>query len=290
MSSRASQIITIHRSTAPEAKSMFCFPGAADSVTSFLPLSGCLGTSFTIYGIQGRGLDGTAAPHASVEQAVLDNIDAIGETGRGKPYSLLGHSFGGWIAFETARELSIRGTELNTVVLLDTDPPAVGDSKFRRPSRLDAVMELIRNLEDKAGQSLNLGRTQIAEAGRDQQVLMLMKGMKNVGLFPRAASAESVARVLEVFEANLNTRYAPPGPLAGDVLLIYPSLPQLLAGDEVGKDPLRAKRDCDELAFQAWQGFARRVKRIDVPGTHMSMLSNPYIVRVAEEIRRVWGG
>jgi thioesterase domain-containing protein len=285
--SSSQQLITIQRAPGADAKSIFCFPGAGDSITSFLSLAERL-ASCSIYGIQARGLDGMAAPHASVEQAVLDNIDAVRAANGGAPYLLLGHSFGGWVAFEMARQLAARGAKLDTVVLLDTDPPDVLTSANKHNTRLDVLMELIRNLEDKAAQPLYLSRTQLADAQRDDQVVLLMNAMKQVGLFSRAASVQSIARMLEVFEANLNTRYAPPTPLAGEILLIYPRSPQPLPADETDQGAIPVAGDADVSAFGAWRNCVARATRVDVPGTHMSMLTGASVVAIAEHIRAAW--
>jgi len=289
MKNSSPQLITIHRAASPGAKSIFCFPGAGDSVTSFLSLAECLGSSYTIFGIQARGLDGTSAPDSSVEQAVLHNIDAVRMANRGGPYLLLGHSFGGWIAFEMARQLAAGGAPLDTVVLLDTDPPDVVDGVLPRKARLDVLMDLIRNLEDKAAQPLYMSRAQLADASHDHQLVLLMNAMKKIGLFARAASVQTITRMLEVFEANLNTRYAPLTPLAGDILLIYPMSPQPLVADETGNRAIPAAPVGDALAFSAWQSRAARATRVEVAGTHMSMLASPGVARVAENIRQIWG-
>lgn len=278
MKADVEQLVTLQRSVAADTKTIYCFPGAGDSVTCFLPLADSLGASFTVHGIQPRGLEGISAPHSSVEQVVRDNIDAVRRIHPGGPYKLLGHSFGGWVAFEMALRLSADAQNVDTLLLLDADPPTADDRQAGTITRVDALLELVRNLEDKAARRLSLGRSEFEGLSEDAQLRALMNAMKAAGLFPHAATLPSIARLVEVFEANLRTVYMPAQPLPGDILLVHPAIDSA-TGEE---------HAAGEDSAHAWKPYAAGVQRAVVPGTHMRMLVSPGVGGIAEAVHRVW--
>ncbi|WP_256349730.1 thioesterase domain-containing protein, partial [Pseudomonas gingeri] len=81
---------------------IFCVPGAGDSVTGFIGLTDALGADWPLIGLQPRGLDGAGAPHSRVESAARHYLQAIEQSHSHGPLHLIGHSFGGWVAFEMA--------------------------------------------------------------------------------------------------------------------------------------------------------------------------------------------
>src|SRR5690606_29190664 len=86
-----------------DVTSLFCVPGAGASVTSFADFVGSLPDGIRVYGLQPRGIDVADLPHIGVEAAAACNISAlVGEEHPSGPVHLLGHSYGGAVAFEMA--------------------------------------------------------------------------------------------------------------------------------------------------------------------------------------------
>ncbi|WP_275044057.1 alpha/beta fold hydrolase, partial [Pseudomonas asplenii] len=79
---------------------IFCVPGAGDSVTGFIGLTDALGPDWPVIGLQPRGLDGESVPHSCVESAAQLYLQALEQACPEGPLHLVGHSFGGWVAFE----------------------------------------------------------------------------------------------------------------------------------------------------------------------------------------------
>jgi thioesterase domain-containing protein len=73
-----------------------------------------------VYGFEYNGLDGVTPVARTVEEIVQTNLQALKEKQATGPYHLLGHSFGGLIAFEMAQKL---GDEVATLSLLDSYAP-----------------------------------------------------------------------------------------------------------------------------------------------------------------------
>jgi len=99
----------------------FAFAGAGALALTFLPLSRHL--DGTVYAFQQHALERRAAPDRTVEATVARHLRTIREVRPHGPYRLIGHSFGGLIALETARRLSEEGEVVESLVILDTFLP-----------------------------------------------------------------------------------------------------------------------------------------------------------------------
>ena len=282
MTKPSSSVISI-QSNAKSSMCIFCFPGAAASVTCFVPLAELLGQTYTVYGIQPRGLDGIHLPHGSVEGAVDESIESIRALNGESRYCLLGHSFGGWIALEAARQLALRGENVDTVILLDSRPPKRGE----KWTRMNAMMRLIQLLEEKSGRDLGLSASELHELSDELQLKRLAGAMKRAGLLPRISGLPTVAAMVDVFEANLNTGYTPSSPFVGDMLLMCPKEQSMLLPGEK-RDNQDGSNMTVEQRLEAWTPYARQVSIFDVPGSHLSMLDSPQVAAVAEKVRQCW--
>jgi thioesterase domain-containing protein len=75
--------------------------------------------------LQAVGLDGKTPPLSSVEQTAQANIFAVRTLQPAGPYSLIGHSYGGVVAYEMARILLEQGEDIASLILLDSIAPSV---------------------------------------------------------------------------------------------------------------------------------------------------------------------
>lgn len=107
---------------------VFCFAGAGASAVTFFGLAANLAGrrdiwAFHAHGFHSRGVpDWTLAAHGRRHAPRVDELQPEG------PLTLVGHSFGGHIAMEVARQLTAKGREIERVVLLDTVLSGVGGS------------------------------------------------------------------------------------------------------------------------------------------------------------------
>jgi acetoacetyl-CoA synthetase len=72
------------------------------------------------YGLHARGLGGDVPPQRSVEEIAACHITEICRVQPEGPYSLIGYSFGGMVAFEIAQQLNRAGHAIELLCLLDT--------------------------------------------------------------------------------------------------------------------------------------------------------------------------
>lgn len=268
-------LIVIQAGGAEQAP-VFCIPGAGGSVASFVALASMLRADIPVYGLQPRGLDGLGPPDRSVEAAARRYARAILDAAPPGPPRIVGHSFGGWIALETARLLDGMGTRCAPLVLLDSNPPPASQA-WRAPSEADMLRTLVGLLEQAAGGAPSgIGDEEIARcaaAGEDARDALVHACMVRTALLPPRAPVETVRHLRRVFEAHSSTRYAPGGRYAGDATVIVAN------GD----------RDAGEMvpAF-GWAALIERVEVAVTPGNHMSMLAAPYVRHVALTMKAVW--
>ena len=128
---------------------IFGIPGAGGNVLSLQPLSRTLGAKQPLYGLQAVGLDGKTLPLNTVEETAKANIAALKTVQPHGPYRLLGHSYGGVVAYEMARMLLEQGEQISSLVLLDSIAPAV---KQEEPP-MDDARELFDACTTAAGLS-----------------------------------------------------------------------------------------------------------------------------------------
>ncbi|HZK34074.1 MAG TPA: amino acid adenylation domain-containing protein, partial [Bacillota bacterium] len=97
---------------------IFCIHDITGELLSYAHLADSLGETYPVYGI--RGQKKNTAKELSLEDLVasyIDGIKAIQPTG---PYSLVGYSSGGMLAFEMAKQLHQKGDRLSLLALVDT--------------------------------------------------------------------------------------------------------------------------------------------------------------------------
>jgi thioesterase domain-containing protein/malonyl CoA-acyl carrier protein transacylase/acyl carrier protein len=114
----------------------FCMHGAGGNVLNFRDLSRAMHPDQPFYGLQASGIDGTSAPHTTIEEmaeAYLTEIRALQPEG---PYLLGGYSGGGIVAFEMSRRLTAAGQQVGLLVFIDTFHPQLAMNDITIMSRL----------------------------------------------------------------------------------------------------------------------------------------------------------
>ncbi len=129
--------------------SLFIVPGLGGSLLNLFSLSDELSAMGDVYGLQAVGLEDGAEPLDSVEEIAQTNIRAIQSVQADGHYTLIGHSFGGWIVFEMARQLKSQGQNVS-IMLLDSPPPIkkINDQKLKyaQGKNLDEVDMMVAQL------------------------------------------------------------------------------------------------------------------------------------------------
>ena len=265
--------ITIQSGRASVAP-LFCIPGAGASVASFARLAMALDPAIPVHGMQPRGLCGLQAPHVDVPSAARAYLREIREVSPRGPYRLCGHSFGGWVAFEIARQLVADGERVEMLAVLDSEAP--DDAPRPAPyTRVEVLERLISIYEMSIGKSLGITSEQLEGADYAGQLSLLLARLIAAGLMPKNTRLDTLRGIARVFAANLNTHYTPSGPYTGPLYLVLAPEP-VDGAAESGLDP--------EQWAGAWRQHAPETQLWVAPGNHMTLLTAPHVNRLAEAI------
>jgi len=246
------------------AGALFAVPGAGGNVLSLRALARAFGPQQALYGLQSLGLDG-AAPAASVEQAAAANIAAMRERQPRGPYRLIGHSYGGTVAFEMARQLQAQGDDVAALILLDAQAPG------RERAAPDPDGELAEWLLGQAaaeGLTVNADRDALRGlAGADPGAVLQAHGI--------ALDRAQFDTLYGVFRANLDNfaRYRPQR-------LQRPLRACLVRATQ---GTAAATADATDYGWSAWLAPPPRV--LDIDADHFSLLDGAAAQRLADALR-----
>jgi thioesterase domain-containing protein len=228
-----------------------------------------LGSDQPFYGLQARGLDGEQAPHTHVEDIAAYNIEAMQSVQPQGPYLLAGHSFGSYVAFEMATQLLAQGQEVALLAILDTQAPVPGD----KPVEVDLddaeyLSRIAISIERFFGKSLSVSYEELQPLDPDERLNYLLDRLKMVNFFPPEAKPSQIRGFLQVAKANDQAYYVPKG--------VYPNRITLFrASEEFRDDPA-----------MGWDKFSSEsVDTHDVPGDHVTMVTEPHVQVLAKKLR-----
>jgi amino acid adenylation domain-containing protein len=97
----------------------FCVHPLGGHVLCYQPLAEALGIDQPFYGLQSRGLNNGQISSTSIEEIATDYLHEIKLVQPQGPYFLGGHSFGGFVAYEIARQLEQQGDKVAIIALFD---------------------------------------------------------------------------------------------------------------------------------------------------------------------------
>jgi amino acid adenylation domain-containing protein len=238
---------------------LFCIPGAGAGVAVFHELSQTLPQDVPVYGLQPRGLDGEMVPYADVGCMARAYIKAIKEAQPAGPYQLLGHSFGGWVAFEIALQLAAAGDEVVGLYLLDSRAPQ--EDWDRQVRRERTLMKLIELYDLRLDTPLPLTEQHLLGLDAAEQIALLHRALVDAGILHRRTPANVLHGVVRVMEANLATDYLPNA--------VYPGHVHLFSADDARHD--RQQR------VEAWRLHAPALHHHRLPGNHVSILTGEHV-------------
>jgi thioesterase domain-containing protein len=145
------------------------------------------------YAIESPGLRGFPPDH-SVEVMARHYIEQIREQQPHGPYFVAGHSFGGLVTYEIARQLSAQNEEMGLVGLIDTFQRSLtgSDIPMPPPARSDKLPFSARLIKDIKALFLEPDRTAYLQERK---------------MFMQARITKALYRALYRFTSRLDWRY-----------------------------------------------------------------------------------
>jgi thioesterase domain-containing protein len=222
-------------------------------------------------------LDGELVPHSSVESAALFYLEAIQRFPLEYGIHLLGHSFGGWVVLEMARQLQRMGHVIASVTILDSEAPDDGDYIIREFTRTDTLMKWMEIFELILERPIGITLEDLKSRDDAAQRKLLHACLIREGLMPTRSEHDILRGPLRSFAMALRTHYKPDSPFVGSVHLVF-------ADDHrLDHDANRRKQ---EALVERWRRWAPNLTYAHTPGNHMTVLKPPFVEALACLIRQ----
>ena len=260
----------------PDVPHLLCVPGAGAGVTDFVSLASLLGDDVSVHGFQSRGMEGTMVPYATVQAAAGAYLHELASLRAADGVHLVGHSFGGWIAFEMALRLQEAGRRVLSLTLLDSEWPLADGRRGREYTRVDALMKLVSLHEQAAGRTLDIRASDFEDRDSAAQLELLHSGLVRVGMMPARLSWEALRGPVRSFEAAIRTRYSPDDKFLGPTTLV------LVPESDESEDRVGPRF---ESTTAGWRSVAPRLQFVRGGGNHVRLLKPPHIAAIADLLR-----
>ena len=265
--------------TGGSKRPFFCVHAAGGNVLGFIDLAQHLDPDRPFYGLQSVGLNGNDEPYSRVEEMAARYIDEIRAVQPHGPYLLGGLSFGGLVAFEMARQLEAQGENVSLLALLDSWSPFYEGRLFFADVLPADNLELLSFLSQEV-RELCETTPSLKEMDLNQQIDFVLKEIGGPDSFG-GISQEYVRRVTKIhLNSTSAVRDYVPQPYNGRITILraveagpqshyvisHPALgrPEIMSGwSELSSEPLQI---------------------LDVPGDHMTMMTEPHVRVMAERL------
>ncbi|MET7481820.1 acyltransferase domain-containing protein [Streptomyces sp. NPDC005538] len=244
---------------------LFLFHAAGGSSDVYRALAGNLGEDRPVHGLD------RIEDARTVSEKARRYAEAITAAHPDGPYLLGGWSFGGFVAQETARQLTASGRDVELVALIDSVRPLPHPDRVRTH-----LMGFARHIADTYGVQLPLPYDDLVALDDDHERIDLVLGaLREAVRVPPAALEHQRASYLDLRIGEAHQ----PGRYEGRVVLYRATEP----APHTVRDPAY-ERDDDALG---WDEVCPRLTVVPVAGHHLSLLDPPYVDEIAAHLRRV---
>lgn len=258
-------------------ENLFCVHPGGGGVIVYQELAQLLSADYTVYGIQARGLGRSEPLPESIEEMAADYINAMRKLQPVGPYTLLGHSLGGSIAYEMTRQLETAGEKVSKLLLLDT--LAFSEFTFLPAPEEQALAMLITDLR-RYGVHLpleSLARISSTRAGDNvqQQLAMLLAELHSTGKLAMTPLADMpLPEIQQLYRVR------------GNIITLMRVPTQLISTSITLVSARESIRRLNPLS--AWQEWTQgQVREVQVPGNHYTMLETPHVKELARVINDI---
>ena len=266
--------------TQGEKTPFFCAAGAGGNVVYFYELANSLGIDRPFYGLQPPGLDGCTTPLTTVEALATHYLEGIKESHGDAPVLLGGHSFGGLVAYEMARQLLAQNKPVSGLILLDTPAPQFFQPKGRDWSEIEWLSQVSEVVSHLYQVDASLSVQALNALPEAERLAHLHQSLIAYEVLPVGSPIEFFRGFIDVYKSNLSIQYRAKRIEADlKVLLVRAEReqPKELTSDQY--DQIRGSAD---LGWSDY--FSNKIHVVDVPGDHLTMMRNPHVQGIAAVI------
>ena len=256
-----------------------------------------IGSEQPFYGVQPHTPETGLVVHTEIEAMAAEYVQAMRSVQPAGPYFLGGWSMGGVIAFEMARQLQELGETIGMLALIDAYAPT-GEQSDHNWAMLLSAFALDLGISAK---NLRPFLEKISSFPPMVQLRKVWAEAKAEKLIPSDMTLVEFRKIFDIFKINANTMESyRPREYQGKITLITSeqdiALDLIIFRDtpsDNGEKPLLEEGAPDEGRsltardpLKGWGQFA--TGGIDlhvVPGDHFSMLREPHVSVLAEQLR-----
>lgn len=249
---------------------LFVMHSGGGTLFNYVNLIRHLAPPVQVYGLQSRGLDGSD-PHTGIEEMAAAYAGLMRTVQPHGPYLVAGHSLGGILAFEVARQLTQEGEKVDLAAIFDPPPPGP-EPALAEESEQDEETRLLAGLMDTlgrfAGEDGSSAAATLAALPAAARLQAAVEAMRRAGILPPAELHPLILNMLRIVKAHTRARrrYSPV-PAAVPITLF------------------KAASQSAQGNF-SWADLSTLpAKVIDVPGDHVTMLAEPHVRTLAQKVR-----
>jgi amino acid adenylation domain-containing protein len=269
-----------------DQRPFFCVHPIGGQVLVYQQLARCLGSEQPFYALQAPEFTDIGAAYISIEEMAAHYIQAIREVQPEGPYLLGGYSFGGYVAFEMARQLTRQAQPVSLLAILDTWSPSLYQRLPEEDDEVFLLTMLARVRARQQGRDLILSAEEIRHLGPDERLLFVLEQVKKAGLLDDNITAEVGIPYIRSYMTGYKTRQKA---IFQYVPEVYPGRITLLRCAEEDQEALESLQrfggDTSDPSF-GWSALSPYAVDVrTVPGFHERMLQPPYVDAVAEGLK-----
>ncbi len=263
-----------------KATPLFFAPGAGGHVLYLRELATALEGTYSVWGMQSPELDGRSAPPQSLEAMAGIMIDSLKKVQPNGPYYLGGHSFGGWLAFEMARQLVQQGENIGLLAVVDSESPLESLTQRVESEWSDSrwLAEFGNVLAALAGAEENFTEEEFQSITEEEQFDSLRLRLIEEELLPPQVEPKEIATYLSVFKAHSLTTYQPQERYTGTLHLFLASDNQQYEAHDISAESM----------IDGWEALVTgEVISETLSGDHITLMRQPFVQGLASAIAGV---
>ncbi len=249
---------------------LFCFHPSGGDAVCYLRLARALGTDQPVYGLQASGLSGGEPLAGSIEEMAAAYLREIRRVQPRGPYHLLGWSFGGALAYETACRIRAMGEEVGLLAFMDAPTPQY-EPEGRDVTRQDCIKAMAGDLTNIIDE-FQLKHDGSAAGVEIETIEELVKAAQRLAILPPEFSTDDAERKIDVYRNCFRLlRFWIPKPYAGDLL------------------HFRAmNRRWEVILPFDWQNWSSgAIDIVEIACTHLRIGFEPHVGIIAERLKPI---
>ncbi len=256
---------------------LFLVHTGGGSILNYVPLARHLAPALSIHAVQAQGLDGREEPHRDLPAMAADYVARLRALQPEGPYLLGGHSFGGVIAHEMARQLTEQGQRVALLAMFDsalTRPDDERTDETDAGATAAALAEAAAVYSRYTGRNVAVSADALAALPLDQQIAHASAAFRQAGGGAFGDGEELIRNLLAVGQAHHEARRRHhPQPCPVPITLFR------------AMDAALATGGADESL--GWRDVASSVEVHWSPGDHVTMMNEQNAPALAAALRSV---